>query len=88
MHNRALLSAVALCFLVAGCESKKDEPAKMTTYKVEKGPFAVVVALKGILEAREMTPVALGVEALELGEVGRRPEADDRQRVAEVDEQG
>jgi hypothetical protein len=28
MKNRALLSAVALCFLVAGCESKKEEPAK------------------------------------------------------------
>ena len=28
MKNRALLSAVAVCFLVAGCESKKDEPPK------------------------------------------------------------
>jgi hypothetical protein len=28
MKNRALLSAVALCFLVAGCESKKEEPVK------------------------------------------------------------
>ena len=28
MKNRALLSAIALCFLVAGCESKKEEPAK------------------------------------------------------------
>jgi len=28
MKNRALLSAIALCFLVAGCESKKEEPVK------------------------------------------------------------
>lgn len=27
MKNRALLSAVALCFVVAGCESKKEAPA-------------------------------------------------------------
>lgn len=27
MKNRALLSAVALCLLVAGCESKKEAPA-------------------------------------------------------------
>lgn len=28
MKNRALSSAVALCFLVAGCESKREEPVK------------------------------------------------------------
>jgi hypothetical protein len=28
MKNRALLSAVALCFVVAGCESKKEPPAQ------------------------------------------------------------
>jgi hypothetical protein len=28
MNNRALLSAVALCFLVAGCQPKKEEPAQ------------------------------------------------------------
>jgi hypothetical protein len=28
MMNRALLSAVALCFLAAGCQPKKEEPAQ------------------------------------------------------------
>jgi hypothetical protein len=28
VKNRALLSAVALCFVVAGCESKKEAPAQ------------------------------------------------------------
>jgi multidrug resistance efflux pump len=42
---------------------KKEGPAKAPTHKVEKGPFKVEVALKGVLEAGEMTPVALSLEA-------------------------
>jgi hypothetical protein len=39
---------------------KKSAPA---TYKVQKGPFKVEVALKGIFEAEQTTPFTLSLEA-------------------------
>jgi hypothetical protein len=45
MKNRALLSALALCFLVAACESKKaTEPPKPTTAAVVPLPPAAPTA--------------------------------------------
>jgi multidrug resistance efflux pump len=47
----------------AGQIKRSEEPAKAPTYLVEREPFKIEVTLKGVLEAEEMTPVALNLEA-------------------------
>src|SRR4051794_27817885 len=62
-----LLAVLAVAYAASGGVGQDQQAdkakAKAPTYKVEKGPFKIEIALKGVLECDEMTPVALDLEA-------------------------
>ncbi len=79
MRNRVhLLLCLPVVLAVASCQLPPDEAAKKpekapaapareaargASHKVERGPFKIEASLKGILEASEMTEIALRPEA-------------------------